>query len=170
MSLGGIRQLGFVVSNIEETAHQWISNFGAGPFFVLRDMTFSGWRYQGELQDIQLDIAFGQCGDMMAEFIYPKGDWPNVYGDQRSGDACALHHHGYLVQDMGAAELRLGREAVASAQFTDSAELRYYDLRHSLGFFVEFITDCEETRAFFDRTREAASVWDGVTEPLRDWG
>lgn len=116
-----------------------------------------------------MDIAFGQGGDVMIELIKPLGEWPNVYGEAppRQG-AVVPHHHGHLVADMDAAEALLGGVTpVTTGTLGATAALRYYDMRETLGVFIETISDTEDARAFFALARDAARDWDGVEQPLR---
>nr|WP_276317294.1 VOC family protein [Croceicoccus ponticola] len=161
-----IRQLGYVTDDIEAAAMDWFRTTGAGPFFVIKGMGFRNWSYRGQPQDMTLDIAFGQVGDLMVELIRPNGPWPNVYGDALPS-GCRAHHHGYLVSDVDAAAARLEGDPITQADLSDTTELRYFDCRDRLGLFVELITDSEESRGFFDLSLAAARGWDGRTAPVR---
>jgi len=162
-----IRQLGYVTDNIEAAAMEWVGAVGAGPFFVMKGMGFQTWSYNGAPQEMTLDIAFGQIGDLMVELIRPNGPWPNVYGEAMPNGTRA-HHHGYLVADLDAAAGKLGGAAlVTRADLSTATELRYFDCRDKLGLFVELITDSEESRGFFELSASAARDWDGKTDPVR---
>ncbi|GGC40538.1 hypothetical protein GCM10011371_29920 [Novosphingobium marinum] len=164
-----VRQLGYVVGDLELAATRWIERFGAGPFHVLPDMRFDGWSYMGRPQEMTLDIAFGQAGPLMVELIVPRGEWPSVYGSEPPArDEIRAHHHGILCADIDGAAPQLGAEMVTSARLSESTELRYFDCRHDLGLFVELITDSGESRAFFDLSEAARKEWDGHTAPIRD--
>lgn len=165
-----IRQLGYVTDDVEAAAMEWVRTLGAGPFFVMKGMCFQTWSYKGAPQEMTLDIAFGQLGDLMVELIRPNGPWPNVYGAAMP-TGCRAHHHGYLVPNLDAAATNLGgAELVTQANLSAETELRYFDARDRLGLFVEYITDSEESRGFFDFAAQGARDWDGVTDPLRPFG
>jgi len=162
-----IRQLGYVTDDVEAAAMEWVRALGAGPFFVLKGMGFQSWSYKGALQEMTLDIAFGQVGDLMVELIRPNGPWPNVYG-KAMPTGCRAHHHGYLVPDLDAAAANLGgAELVTQADLSSETELRYFDTRDRLGLFVELITDSQESHGFFELSAQAARNWDGETDPVR---
>jgi methylmalonyl-CoA/ethylmalonyl-CoA epimerase len=161
-----IRQLGCVTDDIEKTATAWATSIGAGPFFLLEGMGFQSWSYLGRSQEMTLDIAFGQVGDLMVELIKPNGPWPNVYGEVMP-TGCRAHHHGYLVSDLNKASAELAGPLVTRADLSDHTELRYFDCRDQLGLFVELITDSEESREFFELSARAAQGWDGRTAPIR---
>lgn len=161
-----IRQLGYVTDDIEASARKWVREVGAGPFFVLKGMSFQSWTYRGKPQAMTLDIAFGQVGDIMIELIRPNGEWPNVYGTALP-NGCIAHHHGYLVADLDESAARLRLDPVTQAALSEETELRYFDCTDSLGLHVELITDSEESRAFFEMSLAAAEDWDGKTDPIR---
>jgi hypothetical protein len=168
IELHAIRQLGFVVPDVRVAAEAWTSSTGAGPFFVMSDVGFADWQFHGAAQDMKLDIAFGQSGDVMIELIAPRGPWPNVYGEAPPQTGTNIpHHHGYLVADLDAAGRTLnGARPVVTAAL-GTASLRYYDMRKTLGVFVETIIDNEESRGFFALSRTAALDWDGSSARLR---
>lgn len=161
-----IRQLGYVTDDVEKAAMDWVRMLGAGPFFIMKGTAFENWSYCGKPQDMTLDIAFGQVGDLMVELIRPNGAWPNVYGTEMP-QGCRAHHHGYLVSDMDMAAARLGGDPVTRASLSAKTELRYFDCTDTLGLHVELISDSEESRAFFDMSSDAARDWDGETAPIR---
>jgi len=161
-----IKQMGYVTDDIEASALAWVETMGAGPFFILPAMSFQSWTYHGEPQQMTLDIAFGQVGDMMIELIRPNGSWPNVYGNSMP-KGCVPHHHGILVADVEAGARSLGREAVTRAELSAKTELRYFDCRDQTGLFLELITDNEESRGFFATAIEATENWDGKSSPVR---
>lgn len=165
-----IRQLGYVTDDIEAAAMEWVKSVGAGPFFVMKGMGFQTWSYCGVPQDMTLDIAFGQVGDLMVELIRPNGPWPNVYGEAMPSGGCRAHHHGYLVGDLDAAAAKLGGTQITQAQLSAETELRYFDCSQPLGLFVELITDSAESRGFFELSAKAAREWDGITDPVRPFG
>ncbi|WP_206069706.1 VOC family protein [Novosphingobium olei] len=166
---GPIMQLGYVVGDIATSAANWRARTGAGPFFHLPSMAFDRWAFNGAPQDLVLHIAFAQLGDIMVELIEPVGPWPNVYGDAPlPKGACRPHHHAFLVGDLdGAAAHLAAGTPVTTGQISDSAQLRYYDCRDTLGLLVELISDTPDTRAFFDIARQGAEGWDGGGPVLR---
>lgn len=161
-----IRQMGYVTDDIEASAMAWVRTMGAGPFFTLPNMGFQSWSYLGKPQEITLDIAFGQVGDMMIELIRPNGPWPNVYGNAMP-TGCVPHHHGVLVEDVEASARSMGSEAITRAELSADTELRYFDCRDRTGLFIELITDNAESRGFFAAANEATNSWDGKTDPIR---
>jgi catechol 2,3-dioxygenase-like lactoylglutathione lyase family enzyme len=167
MKARSINQVGYVVRDLDEALSFWLEATGAGPFVRMEDYRFENWTYQGQFQDMTLDIAFGQSGDLMIELIQPRGSWPCVYGNSRPQAPCVLHHFGYLVRDPEAAGKALDGHLVTSASIDETAELRYFDCRGSLGTFVELISDTPSTRGFFELSEQLCRDWDGQVSPVR---
>ena len=84
LKLGPLRQLGYVVPSAADAALTWNRRYGAGPFYLLEQVQFPGWTFRGEAQQLPLDIAFGQLGDVMLEFITPHSGLESVYSDSQS--------------------------------------------------------------------------------------
>lgn len=164
---GNIRQLGFVVRDLDAAIAQWLAHTSAGPFVLMPDQRFDGWSYLDHPQDLVLDIAFAQAGPMMLELIRPRGPWPNVYGDAAPEDDCVLHHFGMLVPDIDQASAALDAPLVTAARIDDGAELRYFDCRDRFGVHLELISDTPSVQAFFDLSESLARNWDGSSAPVR---
>jgi hypothetical protein len=166
---GPIMQLGYVVGDLAASAAEWSRRTGAGPFFHMPSAAFEGWTFRGERQSLVLNIAFAQIADKMIELVEPVGPWPNVFGDHplQPGE-CRPHHYAFLVDDLELAATHLhANDAVVTAAISAGAGLRFYDCRDALGLFIELVTDCADTRAFFDLSASAASAWDGTGPLLR---
>lgn len=164
---GNIRQLGFIVRDLDEAVAQWLAHTSAGPFVVMRGQRFDGWTYLGEPQDQILDIAFAQAGPMMIELIEAQGPWPNVYGDAPPTETCVLHHFGLLVADIEAASAALDAPLVTTAQIDAASQLRYFDCRERFGVRLELISDTPSVQAFFELSESLARSWDGTSAPVR---
>ena len=51
--LGEIRQLGYVVPDIEAAMHHWSSVMGVGPFFYNPKVPIEGYTYGGEAFEVR---------------------------------------------------------------------------------------------------------------------
>lgn len=162
-----IRQIGYVVRDLDSAIAHWLGQTGAGPFILMPDQRFEEWSNRGAQQDLSLDIAFGQMGDMMIELIQPRGVWPNVYGESPPQQDAFLHHFGFLVDDIDLATGRIDAPLITSAKIDDTAQLRYFDCRSRFGVHFELITDTPSVRAFFELAEGLTQDWDGSTASVR---
>ncbi len=166
LPLGNIMQLGSVVEDIRQAMDCWLEKTGAGPFFVLDNIAFDDWCWQGKPQHLPMDIAFAQMGGLMIELIRPHGHVPSVYAHCQ-GSSPQLHHYGFLVDCLEDAEKQLSvGEAVVRARASSGTPFGYYDTRPQLGLMSELIEKSDEIEGLFGLCREAAIGWDG-SEPVR---
>jgi catechol 2,3-dioxygenase-like lactoylglutathione lyase family enzyme len=90
---GGIRQVGYVVKDIEKAMDHWSRVLGVGPWFHRLDATPSTFTYYGEAsQPPRLSIAIANSGDLQIELIEQFDDAPSLYRDSlQSAGECAQH-------------------------------------------------------------------------------
>lgn len=93
MTFGSVRQVGYVVKDIEQAMRHWSDVLGVGPWFYKEDVGTTEFRYYGkDSRPPQLSIALANAGDLQLELIQQRDDAPSLYRDslQRSGE-CAQH-------------------------------------------------------------------------------
>ena len=77
----GIRQLGYSVESIEETAQLYHDLFGAGPFIDMGVNAPESCKIRGVEQPVRMRTAIGYLGDMEIELIEDKSDCPSPYSE-----------------------------------------------------------------------------------------
>ena len=90
--LGPIRQLGYVVDDIEGGMKYWSEVMGVGPWFYnprvpIEDYTFDGQRY-----DPENSVALANSGEMQVELIQIRNDAPSMYRDFMAKGLRGLQH------------------------------------------------------------------------------
>lgn len=165
---GVIVQNAFVVTDLDRSIDNWISNVGVGPFFVMRNLALTV-TYRGRSMPLDIDIALGQAGPMQIELMKVNCSTDNVYTDSYpSGSAGGFHHVAMFTPDLDAAVSNYEEKGYPLAMDLMFGQTRvvYMDTRHDLGCMVEFYQDTTELRAMYARVAEAAVNWDG-SEPKR---
>ena len=90
---GEIRQIAFVVRDIDQAMEYWARTLGVGPFYIKRGLQFSDYRYQGRLQPSpSVSIALSQSGPVQIELIQQHDEHPSVYKDFLDRDREGLQH------------------------------------------------------------------------------
>jgi Glyoxalase/Bleomycin resistance protein/Dioxygenase superfamily len=165
---GPVRQLGYVVEDVRAGALEWVTRFGAGPFFLIEGIMFRSWSWLGQPQTLPLDIVIGQFGNVMIELVRPQHPGPSVYAHSMGKNIGGQpHHHGFLVPNFDAAVLQLNVGVAISGGFTNAgARFGYFDTRPTIGLLSELIEETNETRALMALCADAAVGWDG-REPIR---
>ncbi|MEZ5725779.1 MAG: VOC family protein [Paracoccaceae bacterium] len=97
--LGPIRQLGYVVDDIEAGMNYWSETMGVGPWFYnpavpIRDYTFDGQRY-----DVTNSVALANSGEMQVELIQTRSDTPSMYRDFKERGLRGLQHVAFWTRD-----------------------------------------------------------------------
>ena len=167
---GPIHHLAYVVDDLEATVERLVSELGAGPFFVLRDVAFEQVTSRGEAATFHHDSAFGQCGAMPIEVMQLKRLEPESVREGFSQSPPQLHHMGYVVAPDRLAEARddLERRGLPAFLHATSGDIdsSLHAAAHTTGHHVELHADCQGLRDFFAMIHAASLKWDG-SNPLR---
>lgn len=98
---GGVRQIGYVVRDIEKAMSHWSGDLGVGPWFYKEDVGTTEFRYYGKVSPPpRLSIALANSGSLQIELIQQRDDAPSLYLDSlKQGGECAQHVAYWTVQD-----------------------------------------------------------------------
>ena len=90
---GPLRQMGYVVRDIEAAMRHWIEACGVGPWFYVDRLPLTAFTYRGARHDgIHLSIALANSGDVQVELIQQRCDTPSMYGEFLSAGHEGLQH------------------------------------------------------------------------------
>jgi hypothetical protein len=147
-----------------------VREFSAGPFFVLRDVSFERITSRGEAATFDHDSAFGQCGTVPIELMQVRRLEPARVRDAFSQSRPQLHHTAYVAAPEHLAEARADLERRGLPAFLHATvadiDLTYHDAARVAGHHVELHADSDGLRDFFATIQAASVHWDG-SEPLR---
>jgi Glyoxalase/Bleomycin resistance protein/Dioxygenase superfamily len=168
---GPIRQIGYVVRDLETAIVDWL-RLGVGPWFVVREHT-QQVIYRGTPCEVTISIALANSGDLQVELIHQHGDTPSIFTEFLDSGREGLHQFAWWVTDFDA--------AVASAEAAgwpvvwvggEAATTRFAYVEPAPGgpaaiFEIMELTDVTRGMGVF--VRDAAKDWDG-TDPIRSAG
>ena len=163
-----IRQLGYVVSDLDEALKYWLDVVGAGPFFIIEHCALRDQIYRGQPAAVDVDIALGNSGDVQIELICQHNDVASIYNETSPAGHVGLHHFGIMPANFELAKAKF-RERGCEEAFSctvSRAELAYFDTRKHVGHFTEL---WENSNVFNDvgfLVEDAAKNWDG-SNPTR---
>lgn len=137
MNKYGIRQIGYSVRSIEETAELLHGTLGAGPFIDLGENSPATCKVRGVEQQVTMRTAIGYLGSMELELIEDKSSGPSPYNEV---DGYGLHHYCIWVDDVDAAVADLtaaGMEVAMDMVSGSGLRVVYVDAREQLGQYIE---------------------------------
>ena len=171
---GPIRQVGYVVRDIEQAMTRW-AGIGVGPWFYKAVVESTEFDYYGKPSRLPaLSIALANSGDVQLELIQQRDDAPSLYLDTlaRNGE-CAQHvaywtgdcfdEHGRQLRELGFVEGHSGRMGAGRGRFA-------YFLRPDVPSMTVEISEMSGGKGeYFETIRQASIGWDG-SDPIRRLG
>ncbi len=140
----GIKQIGYYVESIEESAAYLRESLGAGPFVDLGVNPLASCKVRGQDADLQMRTALGHMDDIQIELIEVQSTGPDPYHEMgRFG----IHHFCIWVDGVDAAVAALEEKGMSVAMRVTSGqglEIAYLDAREQLGQYVEVNTPGEQ--------------------------
>jgi catechol 2,3-dioxygenase-like lactoylglutathione lyase family enzyme len=173
---GEMRQLAFVVRDLDATLRYWTETLGVGPFFMMRNLVPENWRYRGEPSPAPtITLALGYSGDFQIELIEQHDDHPSAYRDFLRSGREGCHHVSSWVTRAEYDEAR-SRILASGARLAHEGSIPGSGIR-----FVYFDTDAKGGGLFYEMAevkepgiydlmmsiRDAARSWDGE-DPIRE--
>jgi catechol 2,3-dioxygenase-like lactoylglutathione lyase family enzyme len=175
---GPIRQIAFVVRDLDAALRYWTETLGVGPFFVMRNVSPEDFQYRGAPSPSpRMSLALGNSGDLQVELIEQHDDHPSAYRDFLDSGREGMQHVSAWVThdeydgvmkrmlDDGVAVAHSGAMAAAGVRFA------YFATDTAPGGLLYEIADVLEPQIYplMEMIAAAAKDWDG-TDPVRAIG
>jgi Glyoxalase/Bleomycin resistance protein/Dioxygenase superfamily len=167
---GDIRQMAFIVEDIDDAIKFWAATLGIGPFFIKREITFAQYRYRGSDADSPtVSIALANSGFIQIELIQQHDDKPSIYKEhQDSGQRSLQHVSSWLTSvELKRKKADLVRQGYEIAQEcvipSSGVQLVYFSTENGPSGFIFEIADLKEPEQY-ERVmgvRSAHENWDG---------
>ena len=167
---GVIRQIGYIVRDIDQAIVTWLS-LGVGPWYVLRGHLQSGV-YRGEPCTVTLSIAFSNSGDMQLELIQPETDVASIYREFLDAGHEGFHQFAWWAEDFEATMAAIasaGLPVVWSGGEPGTTRFAYVESPAGPTTILEISELTAQTVGLADFIRAAAADWDG-SDPIRSLG
>jgi hypothetical protein len=162
-SFGPIRQIAWVVENLEVSVANWLRLSGVGPWTCFRNVALSG-RYRGAPVKVRAHVALGYQDDMEIELIEDLGAAPSPYRAVSGAPLIGMHHVAWFCDDV-ASEVARAETRGLSACFAAANEVTrvaYLEDPREPKLLLEFIEMNAVMRAGFEGRRAAARAWQGA--------
>lgn len=167
--LGEIRQLGYVVPDIEAAMDYWSRVLGVGPWFYNTKVPIVNYRYRGESHQPHNSVALANSGFVQVELIQTRNDVPSMYRDFLRAGHTGLQHVAYWTENYDADLARLteqGFKPVMSGEVGERGRFIYFDTEYHPGTVIELSEVAGPKGTMFRLIREASEGWDG-RDPVR---
>lgn len=167
--LGPIRQLGYVVDDIEAGMRHWSQVMGVGPWYYNPRVPIENYTYDGQTYEPHNSVALANSGYVQVELIQTRNDVPSMYRDFRNAGHRGLQHVAFwtecfdddlerlLARDF---TVKMGGEVGANGRFV------YFEQEHHPGTVIELSEVLGPKGKMFDMIRAASEGWDGQ-DPIR---
>ncbi|QET01217.1 MULTISPECIES: VOC family protein [Cupriavidus] len=168
---GGVRQIGYVVHDIERAMRHWSEVLGVGPWFYKEAVGTTEFRYYGKPSALpDLSIALANSGGVQIELIQQRNDAPSLYLDSLARGGEGMQHIAYWTGDRFDvyAEWLCARGYVEGhgGRMGMRGRFAYYLHPDLPGNIVEISEMAGGKGEYFATIAAAAQAWDG-TDPIR---
>src|SRR5690625_1068175 len=167
--LGEIRQLGYVVPDIEAAMEQWSLVMGVGPFFYNPRVPIAGYHYNGEPFEVEHSLASANYGFIQVELSQTRNEAPSMYRDFMQAGNMGLQHVAYWTKEFDAdlaRMLELGFRVQMEGNVGANGRFAYFDREAHPGTVIELSEVVGPKGRMFEMIREASVGWDG-RNPVR---
>jgi hypothetical protein len=167
--LGPIRQLGYVVDDIEAAMKHWHETMGVGPWFYNPRVPIEDYRYEGQSYDVHNSVALANSGYIQVELIQTRNDAPSMYRDFMQAGHRGLQHVAFWTENYDADLARMESEGFRqkmSGQVGANGRFVYFDREAHPGTVIELSEVMGPKGRMFDLIHQSSENWDG-SDPVR---
>lgn len=163
---GPIRQVAYIVEDVDASMLAWKAQLGVVPFVVIRhcnpfvEMTYRGTR----CDHIDISIALSMIGNVQLEFIQQHCDTPSIYREARERHITSVHHYAFYTSDFQTLyrhAVESGMEPVVTTGPPQSIGFAYVQSKVIPHLICELVQSNEMTEAMFERVAAWCRSWDG---------
>ncbi len=168
LKLGPVRQVGYVVRDIEKAMQEWI-RLGVGPWFYTEKVPVEDFQYMGKPSDLDMSVALTHAGYVQVELIQQKNDAPSLYRDFLETTGEGMQHVSHWVEDFDEKEkmlLDLGYIIGHSGNIGPNGRFAYFIKDNLPGTILEVSEVSGFKGEFFEAIADICARWDG-SDPIR---
>lgn len=162
--IGPIRQLGFVVPDIEAAMKHWSEVMGVGPFFYNSRVPIEDYVFEGKRYEPHNSVALANSGYVQVELIQCRNAVPSCYKEFTDAGNWGLQHTAYWTEnydhDLALMEAE-GFRVKMSGKVGDNGRFAYFDRETHPGTCIELSEVKGPKGRMFDLIRAASEGWDG---------
>lgn len=170
---GEIRQVAYLVPDIEAAMQHWATVLGVGPWYYNPRVPIRNYSYRGERHEPHNSVALANAGGLQIELLQTRNDVPSMYRDFARAGLQGVQHVAYWTEDFDA-DLRRAEEAgfkvCMGGEVGERGRFVYFEERPGANAYPGTVVELSEVAGpkgkLFRLIREAAQGWDGK-DPVR---
>jgi methylmalonyl-CoA/ethylmalonyl-CoA epimerase len=166
-TFGPIRQIAWVVGDLDASVRNWLRSSGVGPWTCFRNVAMAG-TLRGQKVTVRMHVALGYQDGMEIELIEPLGAGASPYRGADGSALIGMHHVARFSEDV-AAEVARGERCglqVLFAAANEVTQVAYLEDPREPGLLLEFIEMNATMQAGLEQRLAAARSWRG-DDPIR---
>jgi len=167
---GEIRQVAYLVPDIEAAMDHWSRVLGVGPWYYNPRVPIRHYHYRGQNYEPHNSVALANAGGLQIELLQTRNDVPSMYRDFLRAGHQGVQHVAYWTEHFDADLARAqaaGFEVCMGGEVGENGRFVYFEDRSTLpGTTIELSEVAGPKGKLFRLIREAAIDWDG-TDPVR---
>jgi catechol 2,3-dioxygenase-like lactoylglutathione lyase family enzyme len=167
---GEIRQVAYIVPDIEAAMAHWAGVMGIGPWYYNPRVPIRNYHYRGEHFEPHNSVALANAGSLQIELLQTRNDVPSMYRDFTRAGHRGVQHVAYWTENFDADLARAeaaGFVVCMGGEVGENGRFVYFeDISGLPGTTIELSEVAGPKGRLFTLIREAAVGWDGA-DPVR---
>ncbi|TBW40853.1 VOC family protein [Siculibacillus lacustris] len=166
---GEIRQIGYVVKDIEAAMKHWSEVLGIGPWYYAEKIVDRDFYYRGQPSPIERSVALANSGFIQMELVQQRNRAPSMYLDFLDAGNTGVQHFAYWTTTFDehmARATAAGMTVGMGGQVGANGRYVYFDCETHPGTVIELSEVNGPKGALFETIRKASIDWDG-RDPIR---
>ena len=106
---GEIRQVAYLVPDIEAAMDYWARGLGVGPWYYNPKVPIENYTYRGQRYEPHNSVALANAGGLQIELLQPRNDVPSMYRDFLRAGHTGVQHVAYWTEQFDADLQERGR-------------------------------------------------------------
>lgn len=168
LKLGPIRQVGYVVKDIEKAMQEWL-HLGVGPWFYTETVPVENFQYMGAPSDLAMSVALTNSGYIQVELIQQRNEAPSLYRDFLKTAGEGIQHVSHWVEDFDEKSnllLDMGYIVGHSGNIGPNGRFAYFVNENLFGTIIEVSETSGFKGEIFKSIADICMNWDGA-DPIR---
>ena len=165
---GPIRQIAWLVEDLDASIRHWMDFAGVGPWTVYRNTSLHG-HCRGVETQVKMNVGLSYQDEVQIELIQVTSKTPSPYQDKAGRTLVGMHHVAWLSRDIDGDVAKAKQRGLVPAFEASNGVVRvaYMESAAEPGMLLEFIEAAPVVLDSFSSGIKAAREWDGKSSPVQ---